>query len=134
MLQLNYTKMANWEDVVMATHPETGERVEHPWNYTMGIFLIHTGIQTITRKNAAEFYMRAKLVEACYGSLFTYGDGKPRYLSTDDVLAYIGLSSNVSTYTQAEFFAHLRKDVTRNLTETMAYALHQADGARTQVR
>lgn len=124
-LQLDYLKIANWQDVCLVDDPKSGKRVEHPWNFTMGIFLMHTGIQTITRKNAAEFYMRAKLIEACFGSLFTNGDGTPRYITTDDVKAYIGLSSNVSTYSSAQFFAHLRKDVIRNLTQTMEYALRQ---------
>ena len=128
MLHLNYLKIANWEDVCLVDDPECpGKRVEHPWNLTMGIFMMHTGINTITRKNAAEFYMRAKLIEACFGSLFTNGDGTPRHLTTDDVAKYIGLSSNVSAYSKAQFFGHLRKNVIRNLTEHMESALRQAE-------
>jgi hypothetical protein len=128
-LQLDYTKIANWEDVCLVNDPESGKRVEHPWNFTMGIFLIHTGIQTITEANAAEFYMRAKLIEVNFGALFTNGDGSPRHLTPDDVIAYIGLSSNVSPYSEAQFFAHLRKDVIHNLRQTMKYALRQRDEA-----
>jgi hypothetical protein len=127
-LQLDYLKIANWQDVCLVDDPERpGKKMEHPWNLSMGIFLMHTGIRTITRANAAEFYMRAKLIEACFGSLFTRGDGTPRHLTTDDVQAYIGLSSNVSSYTTAQFFSHLRKDVIRNLTQTMESALRQTE-------
>lgn len=128
MLNLSYKKIANWEDVCLYTDT-SGRKVEHPFNLTMGILMLHTGIQSLTRKNAAEFYMRAKLVEACCGALFTNGDGTPRYLTTDDVAKYIGLSSNVSTYTQAQFFSHLRKDVIRGLNEQMEYALREQDKA-----
>jgi hypothetical protein len=129
-LQLDYRNIANWEDVCLVDDPERpGKRLEHPWNFTMGVFLMHTGIQSITRDNAAEFYMRAKLIEVCFGSLFTNGDGTPRYLTTEDVVNYIGLSSNVSKYTTAQFFSHLRQDVIRNLTQTMEYALRDQDKA-----
>jgi hypothetical protein len=95
----------------------------------MGIFMMHTGIQSITRKNASEFYMRAKLIEVCFGSLFTNGDGTSRYITTEDVANYIGLSSNVSSYSAGQFFSHLRKDVVRNLTETMDYELRSREAA-----
>jgi hypothetical protein len=128
MLNLNYTKIVNWQDVCLVDDPKRpGTKLEHPFNFTMGIFLMHTGIQTITRANAAEFYMRAKLIEACFGSLFTNGDGTPRHLTTDDVAKYIGLSSNVSRWTTAQFFSHLRKDVVRNLSEHMESVLKTRD-------
>lgn len=130
MLQLDYHNIANWESVVLVDDPERpGKRLEHPWNLTMGIFLMHTGIRSITRANAAEFYMRAKLIEVCFGALFTNGDGTSRHITTEDVANYIGLSSNVSSYSRAQFFSHLRKDVIRNLTETMEYALRDRDKA-----
>jgi hypothetical protein len=129
MLVLDYKKIANWEDVCLVDDPSSGRKVEHPFNLSMGIFLMHTGIQSLTRKNAAEFYMRAKLIEACSGALFTNGDGTPRYLTTDDVAKYIGLSSNVSSYTDAQFFSHLRKDVIRSLRQTMEYTLREQDKA-----
>jgi hypothetical protein len=99
-LNLNYTGIANWEDVCLIDDPTIGRKVEHPFNFTMGILLMHTGINTITRQNASEFYMRAKLIEACCGALFTNADGTPRYLDTEDVANYIGLSSNVSSATR----------------------------------
>jgi len=130
MLNLNYTKIANWEDVCLITDlVDPRKKVENPWNFAMGLYMMHTGVQRITHKNAAEFYMRAKLIEACFGSLFTNGDGTPRLLTTDDVAKYIGLSSNVSVYTAAQFFSHLRKDVVRNLTEHMEATLKAQDKA-----
>jgi hypothetical protein len=126
MLQLGYNKIANWENVCLVTDlVDPSKKVENPFNFTMGLFLMHTGTTRITRKGASEFYLRAKLVEACYGALFTNGDGTPRYLTTDDVIAYIGLSSNVSSWSQPQFFTHLRKDVISNLTRTMDYALQK---------
>jgi hypothetical protein len=127
MLQLDYTKIDNWQDICLVDTPE-GKR-EHPWNFTMGVFLMHTGIQSITRKNASEFYMRAKLIEVSFGSLFTNGDGTSRHITTEDVANYIGLSSNVSSYTTSQFFSHLRKDVVRNLTEAMDYELRSREAA-----
>jgi hypothetical protein len=128
-LNLTYTGIANWEDVCLIDDPTIGRKVEHPFNFTMGILLMHTGINTITRQNASEFYMRAKLVEACCGALFTNADGTPRYLATEDVANYIGLASNVSSYTQPQFFSHLRKNVVRSLRETMEYTLKERDRA-----
>jgi hypothetical protein len=128
MLNLYYEDIANWQDICTVDDPDRpGKKRDHPWNLAMGMFMMHTGINRLTRKNAAEFYMRAKLCEACFGNLFTNGDGTPRYLTTDDVTKYIGLSSNVSAYTPSQFFSHLRKNVARNLTETMESALRQAE-------
>jgi uncharacterized protein YuzB (UPF0349 family) len=115
--------------VCLVADPESGKRVENPWNFTMGVFMMHSGISRLTRDNAAEFYMRAKLVETCVGNLYTRGDGTLRYLEADDVLKYIGLSSNVASYTEAQFFAHLRQDVVRSLRQTMTYYLREQDKA-----
>jgi hypothetical protein len=126
-LQLDYSKIDNWRDICLVDTPDGKQ--ENPFNFTMGIFMMHTGIQTITRKNASEFYMRAKLIEVSFGSLFTNGDGTPRYITTEDVANYIGISSNVSSYSASQFFSHLRKDVVRNLTETMDYELRSREAA-----
>jgi hypothetical protein len=64
-LQLDYSKIDNWRDICLVDTPDGKQ--ENPFNFTMGIFMMHTGIQTITRKNASEFYMRAKLIEVCFG-------------------------------------------------------------------
>jgi hypothetical protein len=128
MLNLYYDKIDNWQDICTVDDPDRpGHKRDHPFNFAMGLFMIHTGINRLTRKNAPEFYKRAKLCEACFGNLFTQGDGKPYYLTTDDVAKYIGLSSNASAYTEAQFFAHLRKDVARSLSETMERALREAE-------
>jgi hypothetical protein len=128
MLNLYYENIANWQDICTVDDPERpGKKRDHPFNFVMGIFMMHTGIQKLTRDNAPEFYKRAKLVEACTGSMFTYGDGTRYYLTTEDVAKYIGLTSNVSAYTDAQFFSHLRKDVARGLSETMQMALREQD-------
>jgi hypothetical protein len=128
MLNLYYTKIKDWEAICTVPNPDRpGKKMDHPFNLAMGMFLMHTGTTRITRQGAAEFYMRAKLVEACFGSLFTNGDGTPYHLTTEDVAKYIGLSSNVSSWSQPQFFTHLRKNVIRNLTETMESALRQAE-------
>jgi hypothetical protein len=43
------------------------------------------------------------------------------------VIDYIGLASNVSTYTDAQFVKHLREDVMGNLAQTMQAALRERD-------
>jgi hypothetical protein len=129
MLELSYKGIANWEDVCLITDPVSGRRFEHPWNFTMGVYLMHTKMSGIKHDNAAEFYKRAKLIEACTGALFTNSDGTPRYLIPDDVIKYIGLASNVSQESEAAFFKHLRANVTRNLVQTMKYALEAHDKA-----
>jgi Mor family transcriptional regulator len=131
MLNLYYENIANWRDTCLVDDPERpGEKRESPFNLAMGIFMMHTGIQKLTEANAEDFYMRAKLVEACVGSMFTYGDGTHYYLTPEDVHKYIGLASNVSAYTDAQFFSHLRKDVAHELRRTYKLATqHHRDAA-----
>ncbi len=112
MLQLDYTKIANWENVCYLPDPENpGKRVENRFNVAMGLMLMHTGMQSITYANAWQFYVRSQLVAACLGAPYTNGDGTLRYITPKDVADYIGLRSNCSSRTEAWFYKHLREDL-----------------------
>ena len=90
--------------------------------FTIGILMMHTGTGEITEKNADEFYVRAHLIEACFdGGLMRNHKGEVVGISPADVYAHIGLKSNVSTYTETQFYSHLRKNVVRELRQHYRY-------------
>jgi hypothetical protein len=68
--------------------------------HTMGV-----GIGTISEANCGEFYGRVKLVETLHGPSL-YGPDGPRPITAEDVTAHIGLSTNVSKTSRAEFYKH----------------------------
>lgn len=59
------------------------------------------GIDTITEKNATEFYKRLHLAEVLNGSWLSE-KGKPLYITEDEVKARIGLSTNASRFSRTE--------------------------------
>lgn len=74
---------------------------------TMGI-----GMNTITEKNAADFYKRIAFYEAVHGTWLRKAsepdaEGKwhlePRPITFEDVQAHIGLRTNASKFTDAQF-------------------------------
>jgi hypothetical protein len=115
MLYVNYKHIPFWQDKFLLNTPEG--TVEDPWVFVVGILSMHTGINRITRKNAAEFYKRARLVEACYnGGLMQSGkDGSLVGITPEIVERFIGVTTNASSYTEPQFYRHLREDVSVEL-------------------
>lgn len=72
-----------------------------------GIFAtMAVGIQHITRENCLDFYKRVTLWEKVSGAYrFKAVDGKaePHFFSAEDVVRLIGLRTNASTKTKAQF-------------------------------
>jgi hypothetical protein len=65
------------------------------------------GMGQITVKNFEEFFVRAKMSEAVFGSSMTDGHGMDVGLTREDIRRHIGLSTNVSGMTEAQFARRL---------------------------
>jgi hypothetical protein len=66
------------------------------------------GLPEITEKNAERWYKRLATVEAHNGA-YRSRDGEDVLFTLDEVRAHIGLSTNVSTETDATFRAKVRR-------------------------
>jgi hypothetical protein len=123
-LNLDWQDVRDYENVCEMDDPERpGHRTSTPLVFVMGVLMMHTGISHLTEDNADEFFVRTRLIESCFGGgLMTDGKGKSVGITPADVHAHIGLKSNVSRYTTAQFYKHLREDVVRELRQQYRYA------------
>lgn len=69
---------------------------------TMIFMTMHVGIPEITEKNWEHFAERMFALQAT-GSFITTGEGKPYYITREDVKRYIGLKTNASKLSIATF-------------------------------
>ena len=60
------------------------------------------GISSITEKNYAKYYARLTAYEHLHGT-YLYKGNKPYYITIEDVMNWIGLSTNVAPLTAAQF-------------------------------
>lgn len=113
-LRLDWTALKD-PSITQVKDPESKNVQTSAVTYTIGIIMLHTGTNDIsTDEQCAEFYARAVLVEACYGGglIMRVVNGVTiNGITPEDVFAHKGLKSNVNTYTPAQFFSHLRKNV-----------------------
>ena len=127
-LTLDYRKILNWETLCYVGDPDSGKRVEHPFNFAMGLVLMQTGFNSITHKNAERIYERTKLFEVCCGPFYNNGDGTPRYITPEDVRNYVGLGSNCTVRSDAWFYKRLREELAPDLRRTYrSYAERQEE-------
>lgn len=130
-LTLDWSTVINYETVCEMEDPDRpGKRTSTPLVFVMGVLMMHTGISHITHKNADEFYVRARLIETCFdGGLQRDSQGNVVAVTPNDVYNHIGLKANVSTYTAAQFYKHLRDDVVRELRQHYKYVAKQREDA-----
>src|ERR1035437_5992486 len=89
-----------------AVHDVDGKEI--PWAVTnaliwstMGLFL-----GGITEKNVVEFATRLSIYQRVFGASLTV-KGEPRFISTQEVKAHIGLETNVSDESRAAFLKYI---------------------------
>jgi len=73
------------------------------------------GMGTITEKNWRQFYTRVSFVERVFGARRRNEKG-PVFIAPEDVKAHIGLTTNVSKMTDAQFTKHTFKNHTFDCT------------------
>lgn len=117
-LDFNYSKIAN-KDVV-TTHPEdlgkdpTKERVRyHPVFDSVVWSLMIIGIGRIDEKTLPEVQKRFGQYQKACGPLLAYNDGTEAYITDADLALLVGLSTNVSNMTDAQWNKHLMEILDR---------------------
>lgn len=76
--------------------------------YAVCVMAVHTGMPEITEENAAEFYLRASVIEALIGAFRSSDSGDVRF-TLEEVRAFAGLKTNVSPYTRRQFLANVNR-------------------------
>jgi hypothetical protein len=99
-LDFDYSKCKDWR--AASTDPIDPERW-HPVGNALVWASIPCGFNTIREDNVDRIWTRIAVMQALGGAFLGTSDG-PLYLTRDDVVRYIGLSTNASAKTDAEFY------------------------------
>lgn len=68
------------------------------------IYLTMTiGINKITEKNFIQFFMRVSTYEQLRGACILKKNGKPLYITLDDVRTWIGLTTNADNFSVTQY-------------------------------
>ena len=96
------------------------------------------GLPTITEKNVERYYKRLAAVEAHNGAYRRSSNGDDVCFTLDEVRAHVGLSTNVSTETDAAFRAKIkrweREETARREREARRVVAQTASGERVVVQ
>jgi hypothetical protein len=83
---------------------KAGDRLWHPVTETLVLLTLGTGIGRIKESNADEVYARIRLIETLHGAMLIRAvdengerpEGDAAFITKDEVLAHVGLSTNAS--------------------------------------
>ena len=117
-LTYDFTKIENWEQVCQRKLKEGDEGFDPkkdlyrntPLAEAMIWMTIFIGMREITEKNWEQFFWRTRLLEVTTGA-YRYSDEGDHYFTKDEIKSMIGLSTNASEMTKAEFYKNKIKDL-----------------------
>lgn len=111
-LSWNVENVKDYESTCFYTDDECaeGERKLNPVTNALIWHTLSIGIGEFTEKNATKIYARIAVVEKLDGPSLRNADG-PRPITPEDVQAHIGMWTNVSTITDAQFKKRVVDDV-----------------------
>lgn len=107
-LDFSVTKVKDFENITTAAHEVDGKPQWHSVTQALVWFSIPCGFQQITEKNFDMVWRRVNLWQHVTGGAI-YFRGKDLMLSEEDVAMHIGLSTNASVKTDAEFLGSITR-------------------------
>lgn len=109
-LTFHYSKIENYERLLRDRHPDEGPgpKVPGPELETFILLMMPMGVShEVTAANVGEFWARLDLMQRMQGAYMSEpdpeGGRRDVYFTADDVIGFIGLTTNVSTRTRANF-------------------------------
>lgn len=113
-LDFNVSKIKDYEDVTTAAFDINGRPQWNPVTNALVWWSIPIGIWEITKDNVDVYWKRLQLWQAVVGPVLGNADGDI-WLTRDDVVAHIGLSTNVIGKNDKEFMATVQKQLDNSL-------------------
>jgi len=122
--------VADWEDLLVSTGD--GRKELNPITILLLNVMPSIGIIELTEENAFDFWTRMTLIENLHGGFFQApGEHGQRYFITkDDIIRHIGLETEGSKKTHAEFYDEIRRRVTFGQIDSTRTAAFLANGRR----
>lgn len=114
-MSLNYElgDIKDWKEVCFKRRED--EEWMNPVTESLIWATMSVGINTIKESNVEEFYFRIKALELVSGAFMSMrGEGdklENRYFTFEEIKAHIGLSTNASRKTHAEFMNDIKRMV-----------------------
>lgn len=102
-LDFSFKRVRDWQDVT--AHPFDEERW-HPVADSLVWLSMSCGYNAITNRNADTVWRRIKELQLVRGPSLTIG-GRPCYITSQDVVRFVGLSTNATPMTDKQWDARL---------------------------
>ena len=113
-LDFDVSKIKDFANVTTSAFDINGRPQWNPVTNALVWWTIPLGIYKITEDNVDAFWKRLQLWQAIVGPVLNYADGDI-WLTQDDVVAHIGLSTNATSKTQTQFMATCQKQLDSQL-------------------
>lgn len=131
-LDFDVSTVKNYNVITSYPSPyQEGKSVWHPVTNALIWGTIAIGMNTITESNWEDFYNRLNIWEQCAGASLTRGDNVPpqkNYITPIEVYMHIGLHTNASSKTQAQFLKDCFETNKRYLETKDTAALYESVG------
>lgn len=112
-LHVDYTMIEDFKNLVYIKEGRT-LRV-NPVTEVLAMSTMACGMREITAKNADEFYARLTVVQRLQGGGWLIENGEPRYITRDEVKRHVGLRTNATAWTEAQFIKQQAGGALRDL-------------------
>jgi hypothetical protein len=107
-LDFELGKIADWKTV--CAHPTDAKKL-HPVTDSLIWRCLACDMSGISKGNVDEFFWRVRLLQRLDGANWHFGvDGTPVYITKQDIIDHIGLTTNVSQKTRTQFLAKIGAD------------------------
>ena len=105
-LNWNISNINDYKHICYLTKDD-GKEILHPTTDAIIWLTLIIGMGKITDDNANAFYSRVRAYELLRGAMLYDKMSRPNYIEYEDILAHIGLVTNSSKMTDAQFRRHL---------------------------
>lgn len=110
-LTYDLTAVKDWkENYPCKVNSDGEESMNDTTNMLIFVSMI-TGMREITKKNSNEVFSRIRMSEMIHGGYFLDGDGGYRSITLKEVTDHIGLKTNASDITKAQFNGYMNRQM-----------------------
>lgn len=122
-LTYSFEKIENYKETVWIPVPteDNSEAVTmNPVTEALIFGTMSIGIGAFTDKNIDEVVARFRVIEKVHGPMLTGKGGKPHFITDEEFIAHIGLTTNVSNETRVQWSRRLFVNKGTSVTDQMA--------------